>query len=201
MIALLKYIRSLELIDYIYLLTGKSRFSINPKLEKLPKNILFICTGNICRSSYAERKLNQLFRNPNVKVSSAGLVTDEGKQADPQAIEIALKRKINLSSHRTQSVTAELLAAADLILVMDSSHYKKINPSLSNKVKYLGCYGEHKRISIKDPFSRSNKIFENCFNQIDQALQGLKAELKMHSNFKIEDSKVTTMIIDKRLLD
>ena len=196
MIKYLKYLRSLELIDYAYRLTGKSLPSINPKLEKLPQNIIFVCTGNICRSAYAQKKFSHLCANPLLTITSAGLDTEDGKQADSQAIEIAAKRKINLSAHRTQVATDKRLSEADLILVMDSSHYKKLKPQQKSKTKFLGCYTNNDRISIRDPFGKSDEVFEKCFDFIDKALSGLKSELSMHTNFRIEDSKVDTMVLD-----
>lgn len=196
MIALLKYIRSLELVDFFYFFSKNYNYAVSRKLEKLPTNILFVCTGNICRSAYANKKLSKLFHDPSVSISSAGVDTHDDKPADPKALEIALKRNVNLSSHRTQIATKEKLKAADLILVMDSSHFNKIDLEFQNKVKFLGAFARGKRLTIKDPYGKPDQVFENCFDQIDAALEGLRIELKNHVNLRIGDSKIDTMILD-----
>lgn len=174
MLKFLKHLRSLELVDWLYLLIG--RFS-REKIVGQPKSIIFVCTGNICRSAYAEKKFALMLNDSSIKISSAGLETQDGKFADSMAIEVAKKRGVDLREHRTSFADEEKLRAADLILVMDSSHYRKIKPELRAKTRYLGSFAKADRISIKDPFGKSDEVFEQCFEQIDKALQGLKAEL------------------------
>ena len=90
-----------------------------------PFDILFVCFGNICRSPMAEGIARDIVarRYPGaqslVRVSSAGVGAQDGNPPTPEAVEAMAERGIDISSHRARKVTAEILAAADLVLAME----------------------------------------------------------------------------------
>lgn len=94
------------------------------------KTILFVCTANICRSPMAagimRRRISELALADQVEVASAGVYADEGYGASSNAIVTLGGRGINLREHRSQPITARLLAEADIVLVMEEAHRRSL---------------------------------------------------------------------------
>ena len=89
--------------------------------------VLFVCTGNICRSPIAESMLRRCVDRMRLPVSvlSAGLLPDEGP-ADGSAIAVLRTRGIDLAGHRRKQISAPLLDGADLILGMERLHIREV---------------------------------------------------------------------------
>ena len=81
-------------------------------------NIIFVCTGNTCRSPMAEglfKKILQEQKKENILVSSAGLSVPVSAPASQNAITVMKEQDIDLQQHRAQQLTAAMLADADRI--------------------------------------------------------------------------------------
>jgi protein-tyrosine-phosphatase len=120
--------------------------------------ILFVCTANQFRSpiaaAYFTRKLNSNGNPNNIQVSSAGTWTPDGLPAHPKAIEAGLKLGLDLKHHRTREVNAEMLEAADRIIVMQHSHKEAIEAEFQfaqGKVSLLGELARITEVEIQDP--------------------------------------------------
>ncbi len=87
----------------------------------MPK-ILFVCTGNICRSPMAEGLLRKM--RSDFSVSSAGVSSMDGWNATPEAIEVMQDHGIDISEHSARQVREEMINDADLILTMTERHKK-----------------------------------------------------------------------------
>src|SRR4051794_7273086 len=88
-------------------------------------NLLFVCTGNTCRSPMAEAIARaELERRgwSNVRVASAGLAAAAGEPATREAVVVAARRGLDLGGHRARQLSAEIIGWADLVLGMSSSH-------------------------------------------------------------------------------
>lgn len=118
--------------------------------------LLCICTGNTCRSPMAAALLRRELErrgHPTVRVASAGLAADYSP-ATPQAIAVMAACGIDLTAHRSQPVTAELLEQADGIFVMTPSHRQML---LSVGVDPARVYLPDP--PIPDPFGGDEEIY------------------------------------------
>lgn len=98
-----------------------------------PATILFVCTGNICRSPLAEtvarRALVEWFRVPDLSeiglhTTSAGTLAVEGRPATPEMQQVAGEIGLDLSAHRSCQLSPQAIADASLILVMEARHLR-----------------------------------------------------------------------------
>jgi protein-tyrosine phosphatase len=89
--------------------------------------IVFVCTGNICRSPMAEGLLRARMEAAglDVAVSSAGLLFD-GRPAEPNAVAALARMDIDISEHLARKITPEILAPADLVLAMEHRHVREV---------------------------------------------------------------------------
>jgi predicted ATP-grasp superfamily ATP-dependent carboligase len=157
----------------------KQSGSLNPRLQSA-KNILFLCYGNINRSVLAEqcfRFQNQHF--PELQIDSAGFHPIAGRAADPTMVEVSARNGINLQNWSSKTVSAETINNADLILVMEIAHYRKLvasYPNCKHKVYLLGCTtpdGQLCPLEIEDPYEREVEIYAQCFNSIQNAIKAM----------------------------
>ena len=142
--------------------------------------ILFICTGNICRSAMAEGILKKLVkeRNLNIEVSSAGICAETGTYATYYAISVAKNYDVDLSTHRATNLSEVKIEEIDLVLCMTKSHVQYILeniPNCSNKVFTLKDYVHMNKHSsdIMDPWGYDQSIYEHCISEINNCLEKL----------------------------
>lgn len=117
------------------------------------KNLLTVCTGNICRSPVAEAALRQAC--PGRTVSSAGLHALVGRGIDADSAAAATRFGVPLHDHRARQFDEALGRAADLILVMEAHHRNEIIgrwPHFTGKTFLLGQFENGKE--IPDPYKR-----------------------------------------------
>lgn len=120
--------------------------------------ILFVCTGNLYRSPLAaaffRRKLQETGQPGEWVVDSAGTWTAPGQSLPAATIQVAGRFGIDLDNHLTKLITADLLAGADLVLVMEKGHKEALDiefPLARGKIHLLSAVVDHMAYDIPDP--------------------------------------------------
>ena len=138
------------------------------------KHVLFICTGNVCRSPMAEGLLRHM-AGDRVKVASAGLGAGHGQPPSAHAIEVLGKEGIDIADIRSQPVSAHLLQQADYIFTMTRDHLDMLLllfPEMASKTRLLRFEEAAKggRADVTDPIGGTRATYESCKADIQRAM-------------------------------
>ena len=135
--------------------------------------ILFVCTGNLCRSPMAtgflRKRLAEEGLDAQYQVASAGVHAVEGRKASRHATIVMAQRWVDITDHVARSITTEDMVKADLILVMTQDHetiLKQTWPQYAWKVRRLSEMAG-KRQDIKDPYGGSIGQYESAADTIE----------------------------------
>ena len=152
-------------------------------------NVLFVCTGNVCRSPFAEGLLRQILAEKGLEgitVDSAGLLALPGNAATLLAQNVAAEFGVDLTDHLAKSVSKSLVAWCDLMLVMEKSHEESLLaafPEAKGKVLLLRHFARHgsRRRGIADPYGLQYDAYRFCFLDIQDAVSGLAEYLSKYT--------------------
>ncbi len=144
--------------------------------------ILFVCTGNICRSPLGEGIFLNLVQRQNLQdyfqINSAGTGDwHVGENPDPRSKAIAKKHLITLPS-KSEHVTHEMLSSYDYIIAMDRSHVdymKELSPQNKSKIFLMRHYDspEYLDQDIPDPYYDGENGFKLVFDMIHRSCKNL----------------------------
>lgn len=151
------------------------------------KRVLFVCTGNICRSPTAEGVFRHLIQQAGLghSIESASAGTHGyhiGDPPDPRTVAAALRRGFDLTAQRARKVRVEDFYVFDMILAMDRDHFAHLDSLRPNDARaevrlFLDFHPERIHKDVPDPYYGGPDSFEQVLDMIEQASRALLSHI------------------------
>lgn len=164
------------------------------------KTILFVCTGNTCRSAMAEGLFKKMLKektedDTRFNIISAGIFALPGIRPTPEAIKVMVERGIDISQHVANQVQEDLVKKADIILVMSNTHKEHIRTKFTfvqdkiYLIKEFAQIGEFKSIQktnenyeIVDPLGRPIEFYRIIARELKENLEKILGKILEENN-------------------
>ena len=143
--------------------------------------VLFVWTGNTCRSPIAEAVFNSLNTDDNITSNSAGISIVPGSKVSKESAELIYRElKLDLKNRKAKQIENELLEESNLVLAMTrygrdylKTYYKNYKNKIFTLFEYVGVEDE-----IKDPYGGTVSVYKNTYNQIKGSVSLLLSKIK-----------------------
>ena len=152
-----------------------------------PFRVLFVCTGNICRSAMAQYLFNSKVEEevPGLmRAVSAGTHATAGSGPLGQTINVMAEIGIDISDHRSQQLTLELVRQCDLVLAMSGDHFDEaillIPPGSTVEISLLGSWPRNPTSpfhAIADPYGMNVNIYRRTRERLQREIDRIFPEL------------------------
>ncbi|MEO6847499.1 MAG: serine hydroxymethyltransferase [Chthoniobacterales bacterium] len=171
------------------------------------KTVLFICTGNVCRSPMAEAIFKKMVRGRSgMKVLSAGVSAFPGQPASPDAVTVLREEGIDLSAFRSQPVTEELVEDATWIFVMTNEHRRLLElyfPEIEEKIHLIREFESGEK-DVPDPIGMGRATYLECKQTLKSALKKVleyidKTASSMNTQTSIDTDRKTLAQTDPEI--
>lgn len=160
-------------------------------LNTTPRSLLFVCTGNICRSPTAEGVMRQALTDRNLTdifhLDSAGVDSHHiGEAPDPRSQATALRKGVDISDLRARNVSPDDFSRFDVILAMDLSHLHALermaaklpsDKATAEIALYLPYAGIARMEEVPDPYYGAAREFNDVYALVSEATGGLLTRL------------------------
>lgn len=136
------------------------------------RRLVFVCSGNICRSPYAAERARQM----GMAVASFGVDASGNAPADPTASAVAMARNVDLAEHVSMGLRSFVALEGDLLLGLEPRHLKPLAGGVAGvagvapAMTLLGLWCDRALPYLPDPYGKSEECFEFVFGLIDEAL-------------------------------
>ncbi len=156
------------------------------------RKIIFVCTGNTCRSVIAEmlfKKMvsEEISKHPekkavlaNLRITSAGIAPIPGMNTAPGTVRVLREEGIEAAEHRARRLTSAEVKEAFLVLVMEErqrAEVSRIAGCCEEKIRHLNEFLNGRETDISDPFGHSLEVYAECRDNIKEALEQLLSKL------------------------
>lgn len=162
-----------------FVLKSAKKKSLKIFKNNIPKNILVVCHGNICRSPFVEHYLKmKLIKEKAYEIKSCGFFPKDDRNTPEDFINIAQKFGIDLSDHRSKVLNNDLINWADCILIMDYKNWNYFGLNFykaRNKIVWLGAWG--RKIEINDPYGKNQEEMKLILEDLESACNGFTQNL------------------------
>lgn len=141
------------------------------------RRVVFVCSGNICRSPYCEAR----GRAAGLNAFSFGLSADPGKSANQMAMEVGRKRGVEFGSHATRTVAEYDFSGGDLLVAMEPGQARalqRLTAGSGAQITLLGLWVQRPRPFLQDPYGLSREYFETCFTILDEGVERIAMNVK-----------------------
>ena len=134
--------------------------------------LVFVCKGNICRSSFAEA----VARSKGWPAESFGLDVKKSQSADEEANKVALMLGVDMTDHGSRSIRQAVFSPGDCLVAMEPEQLVALQDMKARhgcQVTLLGIWGASADLRVTDPYGKGRREMVRVFGQIEDSLSGL----------------------------
>ena len=147
-------------------------------MTERPRRVVFVCTGNICRSAMAEHLLRHWAKERGLalETASCGTAAESWYEVPAHARKLLASEGVPPFEHKPRLATRDALRGADLILVMTRAHYDHVVerfPEFTGRTKLLREHAGFGELDVDDPMGGSEEVFARCLAVLKESLEAL----------------------------